>query len=145
MNHKYLIIDKDILPSVYEKVMEVKDLLNSNQVTEITEAVKKVGISRSTYYKYKDHVYALRNNQFGKTASFSFLLEHNPGYLQEVLHTISDCNANLLTINQSVPINNIANVYCNIELSNMEVSLNELMQKVNKVQGISKVHLISIE
>lgn len=145
MDHKYLVIDKDILPSVYERVMTAKELLSSNQVDEVTEAVKAAGISRSTYYKYKDHVYALRNNQLGKTAAISFMLDHNPGLLSDVLHVITDCNANVLTINQSIPINNIANIYMNIELTNMSVSLNELIQTMSKVSGVSKLSLISIE
>lgn len=58
MQSNYLIVDRRILPDYYEKVVQARDMLREGRVKEVSEAVKLVGISRSTYYKYKDYIFA---------------------------------------------------------------------------------------
>ena len=85
INTKYLVIDKDILPDVFEKVIQAKELLSSGEIGEITEAVKRVGISRSTFYKYRSHVFTLDEKSIGKRVTLAFLLNHTQGILSNVL------------------------------------------------------------
>ncbi|MEF9962522.1 MAG: ACT domain-containing protein [Erysipelotrichaceae bacterium] len=142
---KYLIVDKKILPDVYDKVVEARMLLQKGEVKQISQAVKKVGISRGTFYKYKDYVFAPSQNYMGRKAVISLTLEHRKGLLSVVLNTLSNMNANILTINQSIPIHEQANVVISLDMSDMENSMDEMMENLEKLKGISHIVLNAIE
>ena len=79
MLSNYLIVHKSILPDYYEKVLEARRLMTSGKVKEVSQAVKQVGISRSTYYKYKDYLFEPSEIAGGRKAVLSMLLDHTPG------------------------------------------------------------------
>src|SRR6056297_845640 len=145
MIKKYLIVNKKILPEVYEKVIEARKLINENSNINISEAVKKVGISRSTYYKYKDYVFSPSENSIGRMAVFSLMLSHKKGVLSKVINNISDHNANILTINQTIPINEKANVSLSLDISGIDISIDELVESIKEKEGVISVDLLSIE
>lgn len=145
MLKKYLIVSKKILPDVYEKVIEARNLINNGSVKGISEAVKTVGISRSTYYKYKDYVFAPSENSMGRKAVISMMLRHEKGVLSNVLNYLSSCNANILTINQSIPINGKASVSVSLDISDILLSIDDMQAEMKKVKGVSSVKLLSIE
>ena len=80
------------------------------KLNKVSEAVKKVGISRGTYYKYKDYVFLPAQGMSARKAVISLMLHHDKGILSEVLNTMSKVNANILTINQNIPIHDWASV-----------------------------------
>lgn len=145
MISKYLIVNKKILPDVYEKVIEARTLINENKVKGISEAVKKIGISRSTYYKYKDFVFSPSEDTIGRMAIFSLMLAHRRGVLSVVINSLSDHNANILTINQNIPVNGQANVTLSLDVSGVEDSLDEMVEFLKNIDGVLYVKLISIE
>ncbi|MBP1927400.1 chorismate mutase [Sedimentibacter acidaminivorans] len=145
MLKKYLIVSKKILPDVYEKVIEARNLINDGNVKGISEAVKKVGISRSTYYKYKDYVFSPSENSIGRKAVITMMLRHEKGVLSNVLNQISSVKANILTINQSIPINGKASVSVSLDISDIEQSIDDVILDMKKIKGVSTVKLISIE
>ncbi|TPR43937.1 ACT domain-containing protein [Apilactobacillus micheneri] len=142
--NNYYVVDKSLLPESFSRVIEARKLLSTGKVKNVSEAVKKVGISRASYYKYKDFVYESENNKQRK-AVISFLLNHRSGILSEVLNGISKTNANILTINQNIPINNMANVVISLDINNMNISVNEMMNRIRQFKDTSKVRLITIE
>ncbi|MBO7670904.1 MAG: hypothetical protein J6S60_09980, partial [Oscillospiraceae bacterium] len=101
MLSKYLIVHKSILPEYYEKVLECRRLMESGKVREVSQAVKQVGISRSTYYKYKDYIFEPNDLTGSRKAVFSMMLDHEPGVLSGLLKCLSDLGASVLTITQS--------------------------------------------
>ena len=145
MIKKYLIVNKKILPEVYEKVIEARKLINENSNINISEAVKKVGISRSTYYKYNDYVFSPSENSIGRMAVFSLMLSHKKGVLSQVINNISSHNANILTINQTIPINEKANVSLSLDISGIDISIDELVESIKEKEGVISVDLLSIE
>lgn len=145
MLKKYLIVSKKILPDVYEKVIEARNLINNGNVKGITEAVKKVGISRSTYYKYKDYVFSPSENSIGRKAVVTMMLRHEKGVLSNVLNFLSSVNANILTINQSIPINGKASVSVSLDISDITQSIDDTIIEIKKIKGVSAIKLISIE
>jgi len=145
MLKKYLIVSKKILPDVYEKVIEARNLINNGSVKGISEAVKNVGISRSTYYKYKDYVFSPSENSIGRKAVLSLMLRHEKGVLSNVLNYMSSENANILTINQSIPINGKASVSVSLDISDINQSIDDLIAEMKKIKGVSTVKLLSIE
>jgi len=145
MLKKYLIVSKKILPDVYEKVIEARNLINGGNVKGISEAVKKVGISRSTYYKYKDYVFSPSENSIGRKAVITMMLRHEKGVLSNVINNISSVKANILTINQSIPINGKASVSVSLDISDIEQSIDDIIVDMKKIKGVSTVKLLSIE
>lgn len=142
---KLLVIDSEVLPSVFVKVLEVKEILRSTNYKKIGEAVKQVGISRSTFYKYKDYVFPLSDGMVGHKATLSFMLKDEKGVLSSILKCLSDSNANILTINQDIPINKIANVSITIEISQLSKDIHELMDTIKETQGVVDCELLAIE
>ena len=130
---KYLLVDASILPDYYEKVIEAKALLSS------------VGISRSTFYKYKDYVFALTDEMEHRKAVISFMLSHKAGLLGEVLRVLSEYGANILTISQNMPIHDIAHVTISLELSPVHPDAEDFIPMLNDIDGVSGAKLISIE
>lgn len=145
MLKKYLIVSKKILPEVYDKVIEARNLINSGSVKGISEAVKKVGISRSTYYKYKDYVFSPDENSIGRKAVVSMMLRHEKGVLSNVLNCLSGSQVSILTINQSIPINGKASVNVSLDISDIVQSIDEMIAELKKIKGVSSVKLLSIE
>jgi len=141
---KYLIVSKDILPEYYDKVLEARNLIESGRQKNISDAVKAVGISRSTYYKYKDFIFS-PSNHLGRKATLSFILEHKKGILSHLLNILAEENANILTINQDIPINNSAIVNITLDVLELNLSMDQLMDKLKGLEGVTKVRLLAIE
>ena len=145
MQSNYLIVDRRILPDYYEKVVQARDMLREGRVKEVSEAVKLVGISRSTYYKYKDYICAPSNETACKKAVFAFMLSHQQGVLSEVLNKFSELGANILTITQSLPIHGNANVVISVDMTNMTMAPDGIMDQLMSLRGVRSSKLIAIE
>ena len=145
MNSKYLLVDKKILPSYYEKVIEARTLLSSGKIKDVSEAARAVGISRSTYYKYKDFIFTTNSATEGRKAVISFTLSHKPGILSEVLGKLSDEGANILTITQNLPINSKAHVVLSLDVSSLKTEIEVLIKEINAIDKVSGTKLVSIE
>lgn len=142
---KYYIVDSSILPEVLDKVVEARDLLQRGEVKQISEAVKRVGISRGTYYKYKDYVFLPSTGMSARKAVISLMLHHKAGILSKVLDTMSHVNANIITINQNIPIHETASVVISFDMSQMDISIEEMMSRLNLFDGVSNIRLVAIE
>lgn len=142
---KYYIVDSSILPEVLDQVVEARNLLQSGEVKQISEAVKIVGISRGTYYKYKDYVFLPSTGMSARKAVISLMLHHKTGILSKVLDTMSIVNANIITINQNIPIHETASVVISFDMSHMEISIEEMMDRLNAFDGVSNIRLVAIE
>lgn len=141
----FFIVDKSVLPEIFLKVMEVKNLLESGKEKTVQDAVAKVGISRSAFYKYRDSVQPLYENSRGKTVTMAANLDDTSGLLSSVLNSIAEAGANILTINQTIPINGIANVTITIETNEMAGDIGTLMRNLENVQGVQSIKIIARE
>ena len=145
MLSNYLIVHKSILPEYYEKVLECRRLMESGKVREVSQAVKQVGISRSTYYKYKDFIFEPSDLTGSRTAAFSMMLDHTPGVLSALLSCISEAGASVLTISQSPPIHDKASVTVSIDVTDLNVAVDELTRQLAGLPGVDNVRLLAIE
>ncbi|KRK74210.1 ACT domain-containing protein [Lacticaseibacillus nasuensis] len=142
---KYYIVDSSILPDVVDKVIEARTLIENGQVRQVSEAVRQVGISRGTYYKYKDYVFLPDAGLTSRKAVISLMLHHDRGILSEVLATVSNAEASILTINQNIPIHDWASVVISFDISNLTGTLDDLLAKLRQAHGVTDVALISVE
>ncbi len=142
---KFLLIDVSVLPDVFTKVIEVKKLLYTNKVKDTSEAVKKVGISRSSYYKYKDYVFQIDDALNSRKITMSIIVKHLRGVLSELLDKLTSFGVNIITINQSIPFNEMANITLTIDISKSTYNANEIIASLEKDESIIKVNIISME
>ncbi len=141
----YFVVDVKALPEVFLKVIEAKSMLESGAVKTVQEATKKVDISRSAYYKYRDSIFPLYENFRGRTMTIALGLENRAGVLSDVLNLIASDGGNILTINQNIPINNIANVTITLETGKMSKEFTELINKIINTDGVKNFKTIARE
>lgn len=143
MEIKYYLVDGSVLPDVFKKVVEVKTLLETDLSISINAACQKLDISRSTYYKYKDSVFEFYENRRLKIVTFALNLQNEPGNLSAIIDTIARSKANILTINQNIPMNGIAVVVISIETFKMSMPLENLINGLRNISGVKKVDILS--
>lgn len=141
----YYIVDKSILPDYFEKVIETKKLLSAGTVKEVSAAVKLTGISRSTYYKYKDCIFEKDETRSERKAVFLMLLNHEKGVLSKVLTAMSEGGANIIAITQSPPIASRASVTLTCDISRLTSDVPNLLSGILEITGVEQATLISME
>ena len=145
MLDNYLIIHKSILPEYYEKVLQARRLLEDGKVHEVSQAVKQVGISRSTYYKYKDYILEPTDLAGGRKAVLSMMLTHEQGVLSALLTAISQVGCSVLTITQSLPIRGKASVTMSLDISSMACTLTDLLKELASIPCGELARLVAVE
>lgn len=145
MKGKYLIVDKSVVPDYFEKVIEVRNLLRDGKYQNVSEAVKVVGISRSTYYKYKDFVFLPSDREIGRKALISIMLEDQKGALSEILNYLYSMECNIITINQNIPINQVASIIISMDISDVKFPIEEVLLKLKEVKYVVNSRLIALE
>lgn len=141
----YLIVHKSILPDYYEKVVSARLLVESGEAKDVSDAVRRVGISRSTYYKYKDYVLEPSAVSEGRMAVISVMLSHEPGVLSTLLTKISDVGGSIVTITQSMPIREKAQVTLCLDISDVSGTLEDLMADISVTPGVEKPKILAVE
>ncbi len=141
----YILVDASVVPRVFTKVLEAKKLLSQGKVKTINDAAKRVGISRSAFYKYKDSVFPFYETSRGKVVTLFFVLENITGILSSILNKIAETKANILTINQNIPLNGLADVTISIETADMTVDIKDLLQETGKIEGVRRQEILARE
>ena len=142
---EYYLVDRRVLPEVFIKVMEVKQRLNTGESVSVNEAVRKTGLSRSAYYKYKDSVMPFYEATSGKKVTLLITVENFQGILSSIITIIADSHANILTINQNIPINGLADISISIETVSMFGTVDDIMKDIAKLAGVRKCEILSRE
>ena len=141
----FFVLREKAVPEVLLKVVEAKRLLDSGKMTSVQDATEAVGISRSSFYKYKDDIFPFHENAKGKTITMVIQLDDEPGLLSVVLKTIAEFHANILTIHQSVPVNGIASLTLSIDIFPATGDVTDMQSQIESVQGIHYAKIIARE
>lgn len=141
-DNEYYVIHRSVLPDYFEKVIEIKEIISSG--VNISDACKQVGLSRSTFYKYKDYVNR-PSTKVGKRVLLLLKLVDEPGVLSNVLNEIAKRNSNVLAINQEVPIHNMAYVNITADILKMEISVQDFLLEIKALKNIIDVTLLAVE
>ena len=145
MLKSYLIIERTALPDYILKVVEARKLLENGVCDQVSEAVRRVGISRSTYYKYKDRIIEPSELNIGHKATLMLTLTHEAGNLSRVLNEVSAFGANILTITQSLPLHGTASIMISLDTNKMEHAIEQLIDDLQRLEGVEKVRLLAVE
>lgn len=142
---KFFIVNKKAVPEVLLKVVEAKRLLDSEKVITVQEATDAVGISRSSFYKYKDDIFPFHEDSRGKTITFMIQMDDVPGLLSRVLNEIARSQVNILTIHQSIPTNGIASLTISVETSQNTLNIQEMIDGIEALEGIHYLKILARE
>lgn len=142
---KYFVLKKKAVPEVLLKVVEAKKLLESGRAESVQEATDLVGISRSSFYKYKDDIFQFHDNSQGKTLTLTFQMDDEPGLLSDVLKIIAEYHANILTIHQSIPINGIASLSLSVQILPTTGDISKMVLQLEEQKGVRHVKILAKE
>lgn len=142
---KYYVVKKKAVPEILLKVVEAKRLLDSEKVMTVQEATELTGISRSSFYKYKDDIFPFHDNVRGRTVTLMLQLDDQPGLLSAVLNHIADYGANILTIHQAIPVNGIASLTLSIDVLPTTGNISTLVEDIEGLNGVHYVKILSRE
>ena len=144
-DNQYYVIKNKAVPEVLLKVVEAKKLLASAKAMTVQEATERVGISRSSFYKYKDDIFPFHDNARGKTITFVLQMDDRPGLLSMVLKTIADYNGNILTIHQTIPINSVASLTLSVDVLPTTGDTSAMLAEIEKLEGIHYLKILARE
>lgn len=142
---KYFVIRKKAVPEVLLKVVETKRLLAMKKNMTIQEATEVVGISRSSFYKYKDDIFPFHENEKGQTITMVIQLSDTPGIMAELLNKVAQYGANVLTIHQSIPINGVATLTLSLEALSTTGNMSDLVDEMEKIAGVHYLKIVGRE
>ncbi|MBQ4259727.1 MAG: ACT domain-containing protein [Lachnospiraceae bacterium] len=142
---KYFVVRRKAVPEVLLKVVEAKELLESEKVLTIQEAVDRVGISRSSFYKYKDDIFQFHDNSQGTSLTMTFQMDDEPGLLSDVLKSISEYHMNILTIHQSIPINGVASLSLSVQVLRNTEDISRMIEQLENKTGVHRVKIVARE
>ena len=142
---RYYLVKNKAVPEVLLKVVEAKRLIETGSAPSVQEAADAVGISRSSFYKYKDDIFRFHDNIQGRTITLTMFVDDRTGLLAEMLTIVSDFKANILTIHQSIPINGTTSISVSMEISTDTGNMSEMLNAIASVEGIHKVEVAGRE
>ena len=142
---KYYVVRERAVPEVLLKVVQAQKLLDSRKGMTVQEATEQTGISRSSYYKYKDDIFPFHEEAKGKTITFIIQMDDEPGLLSVVLQTIAHFHGNILTIHQSIPINGVATLTLSVDILPGEGDAEAMVEEIEQSEGIHYLKILARE
>ena len=142
---QYFVLKERAVPEVLLKVVEAKRLFDSGKVPSVQEATEMVGISRSSFYKYKDDIFPFHDNAKGKTITMVIQMDDEPGLLSVVLRIVADFHANILTIHQSIPVNGIASLTLSVDVLPDTKNVSQMVENIEQQEGIHYLKILARE
>ena len=142
---KYYIVKERALPEVLLKVVEAKRLIDSEKAMTVQEATDATGISRSSFYKYKDDIFPFHENEKGQTVTMVIQLDDTPGVMAELLQKVAEYKANILTIHQSIPINGVATITLSVEVLAGTGNMSDMVDELEQHEGVHYLKIVGRE
>lgn len=141
----YYVLKEKAVPEVLLKVVEAKRLLESEKVESVQDATEAVGISRSSFYKYKDDIFPFHDNARGKTITLMMQVDDEPGLLSRILNLVAAYGANILTIHQTIPVNKIAMLTLSVEILPSSGDVTGMIRQIEDLTGMHYLKIIARE
>ncbi|AIM15749.1 MULTISPECIES: ACT domain-containing protein [Neobacillus] len=139
---KFYLVREDVLSEAMKKTIEAKDLLERGKAESIGEAVQKVDLSRSAFYKYRDTVFSFSAVTKERIISLFFHLEDRSGTLSKLLSVVALSGCNILTIHQTIPLQGRANVTLSLNTAGMTNDIDDLLSELRKLEFVEKVEVL---
>ena len=141
-NTEFYIVRARALPEVLRGVAKANQLLASGKVRTVNEADELAGISRSSYYKFKDDIEEFHDSMSGMNITIFCEINDETGILANLLGVIAGCRANILTIHQSIPINGVADLSISLQIRDNTEDISEMIRKIEALGGVRKIRIM---
>ncbi|OZI10382.1 ACT domain-containing protein [Bacillaceae bacterium SAS-127] len=141
-NQKFYLVREDVLPEAMKKTLDAKELIERRKVDSVWDAVKKVDLSRSAFYKYRDTVFPFHKIVKERIITLFFHLEDRAGTLSELLRLVAKHHGNILTIHQTIPIQGRANVTLSLNVTDMTIDLEEMLIELKNLEFVDTVEVL---
>lgn len=141
---KLYVVSEEMLPEALVKTAAAKEMIRRKEVSGTSEAIEKLGISRSTFYKYRDGISTFYDLGAVNIANISLVLDHSPGVLSAVLAVMAKHKGNVLTINQGLPSHGTAVVTLSVGLDHTDSTLEQLLSALGELDGVEDVEIDGI-
>jgi chorismate mutase len=138
---KSYIVREEILPEAILKTARATEMLTRGEALTVNEAVEKVGLSRSAFYKYRDGIVPNDREDAEKVAAITLILEHRSGVLSNVLNAVASMKGNIESINQSVPVHGVAVATMNVNTTLVQ-DMDLLVKNLQRQEGVKKVEVV---
>jgi chorismate mutase len=139
---KFYLIREDVLPEAMKKTLDVKEMLERGKAESIWDAVQKVDLSRSAYYKYRDTIFPFSTIVKERLVTLFFHLEDRSGTLSKLLGVVASSGCNVLTIHQTIPLQGRANVTLSLNTTEISTDIDELLSELRKLEFVEKVEVL---
>lgn len=143
-DNKFYLIREDVLPESVIKTLKVKALLNDQPALSIYDAVKRCDLSRSAYYKYKDTIFPVENENNERNVTLLLYIDDKVGVLSRVLEQIAMQKSSVMTIHQSIPMNDKATITLSLNVTQMNLTINGLIELLTSISGVNLVQLLGM-
>lgn len=140
--HRYYIVSENALPRGLKQVCEVREMLISGKAKNVSEAVKLVGISRSEYYRYRDCIEPYVREYKDNIITLQAVLTDRAGVLSSFLNAVARAGANVLTVNQSIPIDGAAGISLSVSTGEMRMKQETLMKRLLTIDGVQSAQIL---
>lgn len=141
-NKQFYLVDFSILPSAIKKTIRAKELLKNGTAETINAAVQQTGISRSAYYKYKDHVAPAHDDSMDGTATLFVIMQNDPSVVSKILRRLGRENLEILMLNRGIPVRKRTTMSISIRMTDQQISLQDLIEEIESVKGVRKVDVL---
>jgi chorismate mutase len=139
---RFYLVREDVLPEAMKKTLDAKELVERGKAESVWEAVQRVDLSRSAYYKYRDTVFPFHTIVKERLITLFLYLEDRSGTMSELLQVVALSGCNILTIHQTIPLQGRANVTLSLNTSGMTIVIDEMIEKLRKLEFVEKVELL---
>ncbi|MDQ0219359.1 ACT domain-containing protein [Peribacillus cavernae] len=139
---KFYLVREDVLPEAMQKTLDAKELIERGKAESVWEAVQRVDLSRSAFYKYRDTVFPFHTVVKEKLITLFFYLEDRSGTLSQLLSTVASSGCNIMTIHQTIPLQGRANVTLSLNTSGITMEIEELLSRFRKMEFVEKVEVL---
>jgi chorismate mutase len=139
---KFYLVREDVLPEAMKKTIDAKEMLERGKADSIWDAVQKVDLSRSAFYKYRDTIFPFSSVVKEKLITLFFHLEDRSGTLSKLLGVVAASGCNVLTIHQTIPLLGRANVTLSLNMSDITIDIDELLSQLRELEFVEKVEVL---
>ena len=140
---EFILVDKSVLPPVISKVLDAKLILAQNPERSVQSVVDEQGISRSAFYKYRDNVHPFYEISYGRVITVIFVVEDVSGILSTIINIMARVNLNIVTINQNMPINGLADISISVETNKLDSPIGDVIAELKQIKGVRKCEIIA--
>ena len=137
--HRMVLVDVEVLPDIIGRTLQAKRLLQTGEVTSVSQAVRQAGLSRTAFYKYRDAVLPYDEETAGRTITVQLTLRHIPGVISRVLDGFARAGANILTVSQTTPSGGVANASVSARIDQLLVPVDEFLRSLESVDGVQRI------